>query len=186
MPRKLVWDPCTWIRLEDEGIGGDPAAVRLRLGAGSGGHLQEGAEDGGGRGGEKVTGLTPRMSPGCHRDGCCCWSHCRSSGGWSSWLLPGAASACSSGERVRMSFHDFPTPLPCPCQSSWHQTYPGTGPPRIAGTTCSRLIPDTVLRNQSWQCSGGPYGVLGIKPESMACKSKFCLSGLRERVRVSE
>lgn len=74
--------------------------------AGSGGHLQDGAEEGGevGRGqeevgrlhGRTVTELTPGTSPGCRRDGCCCWSRCRSSGGWSSWLPPAASSACSS------------------------------------------------------------------------------------------
>lgn len=80
-------------------------------GAGSGGHLQDGAEDVGGGGQGKVAGgrlhgraliteWTPGTSPGCHRDGCCCWSRCHSSGGWSSWLPPAASSACSSGGRV--------------------------------------------------------------------------------------
>lgn len=47
-----------------------------------------------------ITEWTPGTSPGCRHDGCCCWSHCRSSGGWSSWLPPAASSACSSGERA--------------------------------------------------------------------------------------
>lgn len=74
--------------------------------AGSGGRLQDGAEEGGavGRGGGggqaprlgPVTEWTLGMSPRCRRDGCCCWSRCRSSGGWSSWLPPAASSACSS------------------------------------------------------------------------------------------
>lgn len=57
-------------------------------------------EEGRRRGPAPVTESTPGMSPGCRRDGCCCWSRCRSSGGWNSWLLPAASSACSSGERA--------------------------------------------------------------------------------------
>lgn len=51
-----------------------------------------------GKRGASVTEWTPGTSPGCRRGGCCCWSRCRSSGGWSSWLPPAAASACSSVE----------------------------------------------------------------------------------------
>lgn len=52
-----------------------------------------GAARGGGRAPRwaPVTEWTPRMSPGCRHGGCCCWSRCRSSGGWSSWPLLAAS-----------------------------------------------------------------------------------------------
>lgn len=90
---------------EDRGLG-VPAALMLRPDwlrrASSGwcrGKRRRGARRGGG--GQApwpgpVTESTPGTSPGCRRDGCCCWSRCRSSGGWSSWLPPAASSACSS------------------------------------------------------------------------------------------
>lgn len=89
---------------------GVPAALGLRLGAGSGSQLQDDVGDAGGtgRGEEEGTGLqapvtewTPKRSPRCHRDGCYCWSRCHSSGGWSSWLPPAASSACSSADHLQ-------------------------------------------------------------------------------------
>lgn len=69
--------------------------------AGSGSHLQNEVEDAGWdgareSGGVSITEWTPRTSPGCRHGGCCCWSRCHSSGGWSSWPPPATSSACSS------------------------------------------------------------------------------------------
>lgn len=103
-PRALAQDACPRTGREDQGLVFLQRAFCGR--AGSGGRLQDGAEEGGavGRGGGggqapwpgPVTALTPGTSPRCRRDGYCCWSRCHSSGGWSSWLPPAASSACSS------------------------------------------------------------------------------------------
>lgn len=73
--------------------------------AGSGSHLQNEVEDAGWdgareSGGVSITEWTPRTSPGCRHGGCCCWSRCHSSGGWSSWPPPATSSACSSVGRA--------------------------------------------------------------------------------------
>lgn len=98
--------------------------------AGSGSHLQNEMEDAGGmeRGfsGASVTEWTPVKSPGCRHDGCCCWSRCRSSGGWNNWLPPATSSTCSSVERAEG----------CGCLSVCREAHPGlSGAP----TACSKL-----------------------------------------------
>lgn len=112
--------PSGWRR--SRGLGASVARRLPAARAGSGSHLRDDAEDAMERGEEgsggrahsqaSVTEWTLGTSPGCRRGGCCYWSHCRSFGGWSSWLLPVAASACSS--RGRGERHEPRSLIPAP------------------------------------------------------------------------
>lgn len=98
--------------------------------------------------GASVTGWTPGRSPGCHHGGCCCWSHCHSSGGWSSWPPPATSSTCSSVERAER----------WECLPVCWEAHPGLfGAP----ATCSRLASGVVAHQRGCTLE---YRVLGSDP----------------------